>query len=210
MSIKDKRDNSIRKILDAAMEIFASVGFAGARMDEIARLASVNKAMIYYRIGNKKTLYAEVIHDIFGGIAEMISEKIKSQQTPEEKLRIYLKNILSINKVHPYLPRFMLWELASGGENFPEIAAQDLAQVIALLMKIIKEGVEKGVFMNINPFIPHMMAVGAMVFCRASEPIREKYQTIHQDLSDLEHHSPGDEAAIIEELIIKALKQPEP
>jgi AcrR family transcriptional regulator len=60
--IREKRDESIRQILDAAMEVFAEAGYEGARVDEIARRAGINKAMVYYRIGDKKTLYQEVIH----------------------------------------------------------------------------------------------------------------------------------------------------
>ena len=61
-TLKEKRDESIRRILDAAMESFAKLGFAGARIDDIAKKAEVNKAMIYYRIGDKKRLYQEVLH----------------------------------------------------------------------------------------------------------------------------------------------------
>ncbi|HVR42592.1 MAG TPA: helix-turn-helix domain-containing protein, partial [Thermoanaerobaculia bacterium] len=41
-------------ILDVAAAVFAEQGFAGARIDEIARRAGVNKAMLYYRVGNKE------------------------------------------------------------------------------------------------------------------------------------------------------------
>ncbi|MBW1769410.1 MAG: helix-turn-helix transcriptional regulator [Deltaproteobacteria bacterium] len=53
-TLQEKRDESIQRIMDAATEIFAESGFAGARVDEIAKRAGVNKAMIYYRIGDKK------------------------------------------------------------------------------------------------------------------------------------------------------------
>ena len=48
-------------ILDAASAEFAERGFAGARVDEIAARAGVNKAMLYYRIGDKQTLYNAVL-----------------------------------------------------------------------------------------------------------------------------------------------------
>lgn len=207
MTLDNKKNETIRHILDAARETFASVGFAGARVDEIANRAGVNKAMIYYRIGDKQTLYATVLHDIFGGIAEKIGKKIKSHQSPEEKLRVYLRNLLSIIEEHPYVPRFMMWELASGGRNFPEVAAQDLARLIDLLMKILNEGAEKGVFIQTNPFIPHMMAIGTMAFYRASEPIRAKYKMVHQSLSELDFQLSVDVATDIEELVIKAIKK---
>jgi TetR/AcrR family transcriptional regulator len=207
MTINFKRDESIRRILDAAMEVFASVGFAGARIDEIARQAGVNKAMIYYRIGDKKTLYAEVLHDIFSNFVERIEGKIEPHLPPEEKLRVYLRNLLSIFEAHPYIPRFMMWELASGGGNFPEVAALDLARLLGLLKKILKEGVEKEIFLETNPFIPQMMAIGTMAFYRASKPIRTRYQMVDQDLSNMDQAFSKDVAREIEELVIKAVKR---
>ena len=48
--LQKKRDKTIQRIFDAATKTFAAKGFAGARMDEIARLARVNKATIYYHV----------------------------------------------------------------------------------------------------------------------------------------------------------------
>jgi AcrR family transcriptional regulator len=207
MTLSSKRDESIRSILDAAKEVFVSAGFAGARIDEIAKRAGVNKAMIYYRIGDKQTLYAQVLHEIFGDMAKRVEEKIKAHQSPEEKLRLYIRDILSIVEKHPYVPRFMMWELASGGESFPEVAVQDLAQLITLLAKILQEGVEKEVFLGINPFIVQMMVVGTMAFYQASQPIRTKYHTMHQAISDLNIRSSETLAQEIEELVVKAVRR---
>ena len=54
-TLKEKRTQSTKRILDAAANVFSEVGFAGARVDEIAKRAGINKAMIYYRIGDKTT-----------------------------------------------------------------------------------------------------------------------------------------------------------
>ena len=49
------------RIVGAASAIFADKGFAGARVDEIARRAGVNKAMLYYHVGDKQALYTAVL-----------------------------------------------------------------------------------------------------------------------------------------------------
>ncbi len=49
------------KLLDAATEAFAAEGFAGVRIEQIAQLAEVNKAMIYHYFGSKEGLYQAVI-----------------------------------------------------------------------------------------------------------------------------------------------------
>ncbi|MGK2855839.1 MAG: TetR family transcriptional regulator, partial [Thermoanaerobaculia bacterium] len=53
-------------ILEAAADVFSESGFEGARVDEIARRAGVNKAMLYYRVGNKDELYEAVFRRALG------------------------------------------------------------------------------------------------------------------------------------------------
>jgi AcrR family transcriptional regulator len=49
------------RILSAALQEFAANGFAGARVDAIARRAAVNKRMLYHYFGNKEHLFREVL-----------------------------------------------------------------------------------------------------------------------------------------------------
>ena len=50
-----------KRILDAASAEFAAKGFAGARVDAIAREASINKRMLYHYFGDKEGLFREVL-----------------------------------------------------------------------------------------------------------------------------------------------------
>jgi AcrR family transcriptional regulator len=53
--------HSQERILESALKEFASKGFAGARVDAIARRARINKRMLYHYFGNKKGLFREVM-----------------------------------------------------------------------------------------------------------------------------------------------------
>lgn len=61
---------SKRRILDAASEEFAQCGFAGARVDRIAKNAKANKQLIYRYFGNKHELYEAVFVDLTHRIRE--------------------------------------------------------------------------------------------------------------------------------------------
>jgi len=50
------------RILSAALQEFAANGFAGARVDAIARRAAINKRMLYHYFGDKEHLFREVLH----------------------------------------------------------------------------------------------------------------------------------------------------
>ena len=67
-----KRDPAAtqQRILTAALTEFAKKGFAGARVDEIARRARVNKRMLYHYFGNKEDLYREVFRRTVAGKTE--------------------------------------------------------------------------------------------------------------------------------------------
>lgn len=52
------------RILTAAIEVFSDVGFAGARIDAIARKAGCNKQLLYHHFGNKEALYDAVLSSV--------------------------------------------------------------------------------------------------------------------------------------------------
>ena len=126
-TLQEKREETLRRILEAAREVFAEVGFAGSRVDEIARRAQVNKATIYYHIGDKEALYARVLHDVFSGAAKRISESIQRDKDPEAKLRTYIRRMAETVGKHHHVPPIIMRELASGARNIPDVVADDLA-----------------------------------------------------------------------------------
>jgi AcrR family transcriptional regulator len=197
----EKRDESIRRILGAALEVFSQDGFAGARVDEIARRAGINKAMIYYRIGDKQKLYTEVLHHLFGDIAYRINKNISEKADPEEKLKQYIKNIAGTVAEHPHLPGIMMRELASGGSNVNEAITKDFVDILAIPSKIMEEGKIRNVFIDANPMVVHMMVVGCMMFFRTTKPVREQY--LKKDLCNM---SIKEGMAEIERLILRALR----
>src|SRR5512145_2973016 len=175
MEQREKRDESVRRILEAAMSVFAEEGYSGARVDEIAKRSGLNKAMIYYRIGDKLALYTEVIHSLFGEIGLAVRGNIPPDASPEEKLKMYIRGLTRTIAEHPFLPGIMMRELASGGGNISERVAEDFAGILSIPANILSEGVKKGVFINTNPVILHMMIVGFMMFFKTTEPVRKRY-----------------------------------
>ena len=86
--MKEKQKDTVERILETAARVFAESGFAGARMDAIADRAGVNKATIYYHIGDKKTLYARVLHEHFASAGDRFDRVLESASDPEEKLSL--------------------------------------------------------------------------------------------------------------------------
>jgi AcrR family transcriptional regulator len=207
MEQREKRDESVRRILEAAMSVFAEEGYSGARIDEIARRAGLNKAMIYYRIGDKLALYTGVVHSLFGEIGTSIKGKIPENASPEEKLKIYIRGMTSKIAEHPYLPGIMMRELASGGGNISELVAEDFAGILAIPAQILAEGVRKKVFIEANPVMLHMMIVGFMMFFRTTEPARKRHiEKLPEQVLSMNEKSIVENMKEIERLILRAIK----
>jgi AcrR family transcriptional regulator len=176
MTVQEKKKQAtVERILSAALQVFADSGFEGARIDEIAARAAVNKAMIYYHIGDKKALYSRVLHEVFGDTALRMADDVNRCATPVEKIRAYIRSIGQTLEKHPQLPRIMMRELASGGLHLPEIVAQDLASIIGLIRSIIRQGYGQGVFKKLDPLVLHLMVLGGISFYRAGIPVRRRY-----------------------------------
>lgn len=204
---ESKKDQAIQGILDAALEVFAEVGFAGARVDEIARQAGVNKAMIYYRVGNKATLYSRVLHRAFSGIVERLSRNIDKTQSPEEMLRAYIRTFVKTFERHPHLPPIMMREMASGGHHMPEVVILELGRILSILMGILDEGVRQGVFIEAKPSTLHLMIISPMFMRKRMEMIASRRKEHAQLLRQFDRDQSVDMGREIERLVIKAVKR---
>jgi TetR/AcrR family transcriptional regulator len=203
----EKRSETRKRILEAAKDVFAEKGFAGARVDEIARKANVNKAALYYHIGDKKALYAEAIHNVIGTASERLAKDIGGARTPRDKIKTYLRTLAATFDENPQLPRMMMREMASGGQDIPEVFFQDLFSIIRVLSGIIEEGKDQGVFIDTPPLLVHFMAIGATVIYKIIAPILLAAQQVPDNLKGIDKDVSGKIANEIEKLILNAIRK---
>lgn len=176
MSIRqDRKAQTVRSILEAAAGEFAETGFEGARVDRIAERAGANKAMIYYHIGDKRALYARVLHAVLGHTAARMEKNIQAADTPREKLRAYVQSIGKTVLEHPYMPRIMMRELASGGQSLPDIVIDDFAAIIGMVDSVIQFGARGGEFVELDPLALHLMVIGGLSYGRAAATVMARY-----------------------------------
>lgn len=72
-----------KRILDAAEQVFSRKGFDGARVDEIAEAANVNKALIYYYFESKKSLLEELVSRV---VRELVAQKEEASASLQERV----------------------------------------------------------------------------------------------------------------------------
>lgn len=108
-NIKDK--NTEDQILEAAKTVFQSKGMDGARMQEIADKAGINKAMLHYYYRSKQLLFEAVFKHAFSLLAPQLNKILNDDSSVEEKIRNFTFNYISFISKHPYLPNFIIQEL---------------------------------------------------------------------------------------------------
>ena len=204
---KKKRDKTMQRIFNAAQKIFAEKGFDGARMDEIARLARVNKASIYYHIGDKRTLYERILNEIFSGIADSLVQNDDPVSPAEERLRTFIRTLAGLIDRNADLAAIMLREQASGAKDFPETLAHDFARIFGLITEILDDGASAGIFKQATPVIVHLMAIGTLVFTKMSSPIRSKMVGHVTAFENLGNGLENEVAVEIEDLIMDAVRR---
>jgi len=100
------------RILRAARREFVAKGFAGARVDAIARAAAVNKRMLYHYYGDKEGLYRATLHE---GIATNLDLVAAAPPDPAELLPfLFARACGRVDGV-----RLLQWEALGGGDRKP-------------------------------------------------------------------------------------------
>jgi TetR/AcrR family transcriptional regulator len=203
----DKVENTKDKILAVAANHFADFGFEGTRMDKIAKDACVNKASIYYNIGNKETLYAMVLNNVIErGLGSFFNE-IALKTSAEEKLESYIRHIAGVIKRNSEVPRIIMREQLSGGKNLPESFAENIAQMLDLLSKILEQGNQEGIFHAVDTVTIHFMIFGTILFQMTTAPIRKQKQALSKNYGPEPGLLPQSVVENVIEYVLRAVKK---
>jgi AcrR family transcriptional regulator len=163
-----------REILAAAAAEFAEWGFAGARVDGIARRAGVNKAMLYYHVGDKAKLYEKVILDAVETVATHLQDGLSRETTPEGKILAIARAFEAAAIEKPHMPQVMMREMAMGGRDLPTPAIEAFARIIQIEASILDEAFRSGRFIATNPLTLHILIVGGTMLHLVGKGVRER------------------------------------
>ena len=203
----EKPGKTAEKILKAARKVFAENGYSGAHVDEIAERAGVNKATLYYQIGDKDTLYANVIHQVLGNTAQNIAAAVDKVDHPEEKLKVYINCIAANVDKNPELPSIMMREIAADGAHLPSVVVEDIVAVLTILFGILDEGRRKRIFVEVVPFLIHMMIVGTILFYKKALPIKDRQSWLPAAIKARDKRIKGSLGEEVAKLVLKAIKR---
>ena len=106
-------------ILEAAEKVFIEKGFDGARMQEIANKAKINKALLHYYYRSKDLLFEKVFNLVFNLFFPKVSEALASDISLNDKIRFFVKEYITLIQNNPHIPNFILSELNRNPNRAP-------------------------------------------------------------------------------------------
>ena len=163
------------QIFEAALGVFSEKGKDGARMQEIADRAGINKAMLHYYFRSKDGLYKEVFDYVFRRFMLSIGEAIEEAETFETTLRIFIDRYVSFHREHPAVMRLWIHENLAGGTVVKEKIRQggaDLEMAPPLVfMRKMQQAIDVGEIRAVDPFHTFVTILGSVVFFFLTLPV---------------------------------------
>ena len=171
-SLRHARDlTTARRIVATAEEIFSEQGLAGARMDEIARAAKVNKALLYYYFRSKEELYRFVLDTLLSQLRSGVGEPGIAALSAQKQLASMVDHFFDFVTQHPNYPRLIQREMMSHGPNVEWIVSEYYRPLHKTLVQLIERGTSAGEFRRVDTQNTALTIVSIMVFYFSAAPV---------------------------------------
>jgi TetR/AcrR family transcriptional regulator len=162
-----------QKLLAAARREFAASGLAGARVDEIAARAGVNKQLVYHYFGDKDALYLSVL--------EWVYEEIRAQERklnlvglpPERAIRKLIESSFDHLAAHPDFIVLLNDENRGGARHVRDSRKLEAmhSPLVSMVDAILKQGMREGRFRRgVDPVHLYISIAGLSYFFFSNTP----------------------------------------
>jgi TetR/AcrR family transcriptional regulator len=183
--VKVERDISTeQKILEAARQVFFDKGMAGARMQDIADAAGINKAMLHYYFRNKEKLFQTIFTEAFENFFPKLSSIVDSGENVLTKLEMLCVAYINQIQSMPYLPLFILSEANYQPEAFLKKMWGNRKPPVKAFINMIETAVNEGKIKRVDPFQLIMNIVSLSIFPFMAKPLMQYVTGINKKQYD--------------------------
>ena len=161
--MKQLTDNSTEgKILEAAKEVFMKYGLYGARMQDIANTAGINKALLHYYFRNKEKLFDKIFENALGRFFEHMDVFSNDALPVKERLYLYIDGIIEFYAEYPQMSMFIIKEIGNHPELLKEKIQIAKKHKTIRLIQVLEEAVKNK---EIKKFDTAMFLVNLQSLC---------------------------------------------
>ncbi|ARA92718.1 TetR family transcriptional regulator [Rhodothermaceae bacterium RA] len=144
------------RIFEAARAVFVEQGFDGARMQEIADRAGINKALLHYYYRSKARLFEAVFRASAAEVLGQAATALRQDQPLPDRLTTFVHTYIDLIRANPHLPAFVLEELRRNPDALKAVVAEHTPGLLDALGRGIEDAVAAGRLRRIDP--AHLLA----------------------------------------------------
>jgi TetR/AcrR family transcriptional regulator len=171
----DRSAETRARILDAALREFSANGLSGARTEQIAAAAGVNKALLYYHFASKEKLYLAALDMVSSRVRDRSMAILLRDASPGERLLRaaldHFDRILTQREFQSMMQQEMMRLHKGEQSGLPVLIKRVFAPLTATFQSIVRQGVSSGELIDADWMQILLGALGANVFYFLSAPV---------------------------------------
>jgi len=154
-------DDKPRRILDAAVRVFAAQGYDASRVGDIAREAGVAYGLVYHYYDSKEAVLEAVFSEAWGRLLAAVALAEATREDAAEQLEFVVKIVLRAWRDDPDLVRLLVREVTRNPHIQDEL--DEIGQAFASLERMVRRGQDDGTFRSgLDPRLASRMLYGAL------------------------------------------------
>jgi AcrR family transcriptional regulator len=141
-----RSDDTKRRILQAAAQLFAEKGYHGTGMGDLEQAVNLRRGALYYHIGNKETLLYEISMSLVAEMQQFADDISAQSLGADEKLRLLARRLMEMiaNRQDEIIVFYREWAWLTGDRKAEVLAARDRFE--AVWGGLLAQGAAEGVF----------------------------------------------------------------
>ena len=181
---KQKEDNTEHRILEAAKKVFLKKGMAGARMQDIADEAGINKAMLHYYFRSKEKLFAKIFSELAQYFFPKLVMIFESKENLFKKIEMFVSEYIDQMKQMPYLPIFVLNEVNRQPEALIKKMMGGRRPPVKKFIDNVSSEIKKGTIKPVNPLQLLLNIISLCIFPFAGRPMFQLLADVDKTMFD--------------------------
>ena len=154
-------DDKPRRILDAAVRVFAAQGYDASRVGDIAREAGVAYGLVYHYYDSKEAVLEAVFREAWGRLLAAVALAEATSEDAAEQLELVVKIVLRAWRDDPDLVRLLVREVTRNPHIQDEL--DEIGQAFASLERMVRRGQDDGTFRSgLDSRLASWMLYGAL------------------------------------------------
>ena len=173
MSKTNIKPDTEQQILEAARAVFIRKGLEGARMQEIADKAGINKALLHYYFRSKEKLFNHIFENALAGVFEVINQSIHEEGDIFSFIETFVDHYLTILKENPFIPNFIFNEISSHPERV-SLLSRKIKLNIPEFIRMMERNIAQKKIIPVSPEHLIIDLLGMCVFPYVARPLLEE------------------------------------